>query len=162
MQHTPSSITPGSVTSQKSLAGIPQSLVNSRDGESLIVYPWVDPVVDSSGFAVRSEYVELFWLGVLGPTSLWLLRRLVSGFDHYPDGYELNLPETAAALGLTYRTDKECPFTRGIERLVMFGMAQTYSYGLAVRMNVPVLPARHAQRLPQHLRDAHALWATSN
>jgi len=132
-----------------------------HDSETLVVYPWLDPVVDSTGFEVRSDYVEHYWLGILGPTSAWLLRRLVSGFDHYPDGYELNLPETAAALGLNYRTDKECPFTRGIDRLVMFGVAQKYSYGLAVRTRIPALSARHVQRLPQHLRESHALWLSS-
>jgi len=161
MSQTPSQSLPQLLRNADSLAGVPQSLVNARNGESLIVYPWVDPVVDSGGFVVRSDYVEFFWLGVLGPTALWLLRRLVSGFDHYPDGYEVNLPETAAALGLSFRTDKECPFTRSLERLVMFGMAQSYSYGLAVRMHVPVLPARHVQRLPTHLREMHSLWATA-
>ena len=140
--------------------------MNSRatvlyDSETLVVYPWLDPVVDSTGFEVRSDYVEHYWLGILGPTSTWLLRRLASGFDHYPDGYELNLPETAAALGLNYRTDKECPFTRGIDRLVMFGVAHKYTYGRAVRTRIPALSARHVQRLPQHLRETHALWLTS-
>jgi hypothetical protein len=127
-------------------------------GETLIVYPWLDPVIDASGHPVRSEYVEQFWLGILGPTATWLLRRLVSGFDHYPDGYELNLPDTAAALGLTFRTDKECPFLRAMERLTLFGVAQSYSYGLAVRTRVPQLGTRNLQKLPQHLRDAHELW----
>ena len=28
----------------------------------LMVVPWLDPVVDSVGYDVRSQYVELFWL----------------------------------------------------------------------------------------------------
>ena len=43
-----------------------------------MVVPWHDPVVDSVGFDVRSNYVELFWLNVLGPTATWALRRLVT------------------------------------------------------------------------------------
>ena len=83
-------------------------------GETLIVYPWFDPVVDASGQPMCGAYVEQFWLGVLGPTATWLARRLVGGFDHYPDGYELNLPDTAAELGVTFRTDEVqsiCPVT---------------------------------------------------
>ena len=55
------------------------------------VTPWHDPVVDRRGHDPRSAYVEQFWLGVLGPTATWLLRRLVAGFDHQPDGYELDV-----------------------------------------------------------------------
>lgn len=127
-------------------------------GETLIVYPWFDPVVDASGQPMCGTYVEQFWLGVLGPTATWLARRLVGGFDHYPDGYELNLPDTAAELGVTFRTDKECPFTRALERLTLFGLAQTYSYGLAVRTRAPLLAPRQLQKLPAHLREAHRLW----
>src|SRR4051795_2593288 len=67
--------------------------------QQLMVVPWLDPVVDSIGYEVRSQYVELFWLNVLGPTATWILRRLVLGFDRYPLGYELDLDETASALG---------------------------------------------------------------
>ena len=37
---------------------------------TLMIAPWHDPVVDAVGHDVRSTYVELFWLNVLGPTSM--------------------------------------------------------------------------------------------
>ena len=37
---------------------------------TVMVVPWHDPIVDAVGFDVRSNYVELFWLNVLGPTSM--------------------------------------------------------------------------------------------
>ena len=46
---------------------------------TLMVVPWHDPVVDPVGFDVRSTYVELFWLNILGPSATWALRRLVHG-----------------------------------------------------------------------------------
>ena len=46
--------------------------------ETLTVQPWVDEVIDTVGHEVRSPYVEQFWLGLLGPSSTWLLRRLVA------------------------------------------------------------------------------------
>ena len=60
------------------------------------VRPWDDPLVDRRGHDPRSVYVEQFWLSVLGPTATWLLRRLVAGFDHHPDGYELDVAERGA------------------------------------------------------------------
>ena len=51
------------------------------DVRSIVVRPWLDPVVDDHGFDPRSRYVEEFWLGVLGPTATWLIRRLVAGLE---------------------------------------------------------------------------------
>ncbi len=124
----------------------------------LIVLPWHDPVVDRIGFNIRGSYVETFWLGILGPTSTWLLRRIDSGFDVYPEGYELNLGETAAALGLTFQAGKVSPFVRSLQRCVMFGAARASSYGVEVRRFMPPLNARNLNRLPEHLRRVHNDW----
>src|SRR3954463_16183489 len=70
--------------------------------QQLMVVPWLDPVVDSVGYDVRSQYVELFWLNVLGPTATWVVRRLVGGFDRSPLGYEIDLAEMAGELGLGF------------------------------------------------------------
>mgnify|MGYP000264014853 CR=1 FL=1 len=79
---------------------------------TLMVVPWHDPVVDSVGFDVRSSYVELFWLNVLGPSAMWALRRLVIGLDRYPLGYELDLGETANELGLSYSSATSSTFVK--------------------------------------------------
>ena len=129
---------------------------------SMIVLPWVDPVVDQIGFDVRGAYVETFWLGILGPTTTWLLRRIDSGFDHYPDGYEINLVDTAAALGLTFQPGRGSPFTRSLQRCVMFGAAREGAYGLEVRRFLPPLSARNLGRLPQYLQDSHCEWLPLN
>ena len=125
---------------------------------SLVVVPWTDDVVDPVGFDPRSQYVELFWLNVLGPTATWLVRRMVTGFDEYPGGYELDLRETAGALGLSYSPGTSNPFTRALNRCVLFGAAQPVSGGLAVRRRLPPVAMRHLQRMPEHLRRAHESW----
>lgn len=125
---------------------------------TVVIRPWVDPVVDAIGFDPHSRYVELFWLGILGPTATWLLRRLAFGLDHYPDGYELDLSETATALGLSFVPGRHSPFLRSLQRCVLFGMANEGPGGLAVRRRVPPLANRQIDRLPPHLKAAHAEW----
>src|SRR5215212_8088923 len=68
--------------------------------ETLQVRPWPDAVIDAVGHDPRSTYVERFWLGVLGPSTTWLLRRLAAGLEASPAGFELPLVDTARALGL--------------------------------------------------------------
>src|SRR5205807_3668116 len=37
--------------------------------QTLLIRPWADEVIDALGFDPRSNYVEKYWLGVLGPSS---------------------------------------------------------------------------------------------
>jgi hypothetical protein len=124
----------------------------------VIVVPWHDPVVESIGYDARSAYVELFWLGILGPTSTWLLRRLVTGLDAFPEGYELDLAETATALGLSLTAGVHSPFGKALNRCIMFGMAHEVAGGIAIRRQIPPLSLRHLRRLPPHLQEAHTEW----
>jgi hypothetical protein len=125
---------------------------------TVMIVPWHDPVVDTIGYDVRSTYVELFWLNVLGPTATWLIRRLVFGLDRYPLGYELDLEETAGSLGLSFAVNTACPFARAVSRCVMFGAAQPLDGAIAVRRKLPPVARRHLNRMPQPLRESHAAW----
>jgi hypothetical protein len=127
-------------------------------GDTLIVLPWPDPVVEEIGHDPRSPYVEQFWLGILGPSTTWLLRRFARGLEHYPDGFELDLAETASELGLVNQGGKHNPFQRALSRCVMFGAARPDPYGLAVRRRLPPLSERHLSRLPAALQAAHSAW----
>lgn len=127
----------------------------------ITVVAWVDPVVDETGFDPRSRYVELFWLGVLGPTATWLLRRLVAGLDREPDGYDLDLQATARAMGLSYSAGRSSPFSKALQRCVMFGLAHPIDDGLAVRRRIPRVTLRHLQRMPEPLQVAHHEWHTT-
>ena len=126
---------------------------------TLTIRPWPDPVIDPLGHDPRSWYVETFWLGVLGPSTTWLLRRLVAGLEDHPEGYELDLAETARALGLGDRGGRHSPFLRALHRTVLFELAQVRDGDiLAVRRRVPPLSRRHLARLPDGLQDAHRRW----
>jgi hypothetical protein len=122
---------------------------------TLIVLPWLDQTVERNGFDPRGRYAELFVLPVLGPTATWLLRRLVEGLDASPDGYELDLAQTAGSLGLSITREKSGPFTRAFHRCLMFGYAQPVAYGLAVRRMISPLAPRQLDLLPAHLRALH-------
>jgi hypothetical protein len=47
----------------------PSPIVRS-DVPTLRVVPWVDPVADPHGLHPCSRYVELYWLGVIGPSTM--------------------------------------------------------------------------------------------
>ena len=136
---------------------VPQPAPEAVD-TTLIILPWPDPVVDPVGYDPRSPYVEQFWLGVLGPTTVWLLRRLASGFDAYPDGFEIDIVETAAALGLAATASRNGPFARTVSRCVQFGMAHESGWGLAVRRRLPPLSHRQTMKLPTVVQEAHRAW----
>ena len=127
--------------------------------ETLSIRPWPDPVIDSLGHDPRSAYVEQFWLGVLGPSTTWLLRRLAAGLEAEPAGFELHLADTARALGLGDKTGRSGPFVRALGRCCQFGLAQPHDRTtLAVRRKLPPLNRRQVERLPEPLQTAHAKW----
>jgi hypothetical protein len=123
----------------------------------LTICAWPDPVIDSLGHDPRSAYVETYWLGILGPSTTWLVRRLVAGLESEPDGYELDLAECARCLGLGDRGGRHSPFRRALLRLTQFELAQRRGpQTLAVRRRLPPLSAHQAARLPDCLRESHA------
>lgn len=124
--------------------------------DTLRVVPWKDPIADPHGVHPCSRYVELYWLGILGPSTTWLLRRISYGLDVNADGFDLHLSETARSLGLGDRMGKNSPFRRALHRLSTFELARSHGAdGLAVRTRIPRLPLRHLNRLPEPLQQSH-------
>ena len=131
-------------------------------GPALEIRAWHDDVVDQLGFDPRSPYVERFWLGVLGPSTVWLLRRVATGLEAHPDGFSLPLGDTARALGLG-GDGASSPFARALRRCCQFDMARAEGPGvLAVRRRLPPLARRHLQRLPESIQAEHAAWEASS
>lgn len=126
--------------------------------ETLTVRPWPDAVIDKVGHDPRSTYVERFWLGVLGPSTTWLLRRVAAGLEAEPAGFELPLAETARALGLGGE-GRNSPFVRALARCCQFEVAQPGGDGvLNVRRRLPPLNRRQLVRLPDALQAEHQRW----
>jgi hypothetical protein len=114
-----------------------------------------DPVIEAPGFDARSGYAEAYWLGVLGPSALWALRRLSDGLARHPDGFVVELRQFARELGLGEGIGRHAPVVRAVARLVNFRMVEVRGEALAVRRSVPPLAGRHLARLPRHLAERH-------
>lgn len=128
--------------------------------DQLLVTAWTDPVIDELGHDPRSQYVEWFWLAVLGPSSVWLLRRIVDALDNAPDGFVLDLDECAAALGIGSTPGRNSAMQRTLRRLAQFGAARAHDdRRLEVRRHLPPLNRAQVGRLPSSLRAAHDEWA---
>jgi hypothetical protein len=121
--------------------------------------PWTDPVVDVIGHDPRSWYAETFWLPTLGPTCLLLLRHLADRFERAPEGVELPVAETAAALGVGPKETPNSPIVRSLMRLQQFDLACPRDEAtIAVRRALPPIHRRHVRRLPATLQARHAEW----
>jgi len=125
--------------------------------DTVNLLPWEDPNVEQTGFDARSDYAETFWLPVLGPSTLWLLRNITQRFDAEPDGLILDITETANALGIGSRSGRNSAFHRSINRMVNFSMARAVDGStLAVRRVLPPLHSGQVRRLTPGGRRLHA------
>ncbi len=125
--------------------------------DPLRIVALTDPVTDQLGHPAGSEYVETYWLPILGPSAVQAARRLVDWLDTEPDGFELSLGEFACSLGLGSGIANHAPVVRTLARLVDFGMAATGGSAYAIRRRFPPLPARYIRRLPNYLARSHQL-----
>ena len=138
---------------------VPEATLPRPGGPTLRIVEWVDPVADPHGMHPCSRYVELYWLGIIGPSTTWLLRRLTYGLEVHGEGFDLHLPETARSLGLGDKMGKNSPFRRALARLITFELARPHGPGgLSVRQHIPPLPLRHLSRLPESLQRSHRRW----
>jgi len=126
---------------------------------NVLIVPWPDVVIDALGHDPRSPYVETYWLAVLGPSTTWLLRRLAFRLEAEPDGFSLDLAETARSLGLGAKGGRHSPFMRALGRCIAFGLARSESHNsLAVRRRLPPLNRRQVLHLPESLQHSHQRW----
>lgn len=121
----------------------------------LHVRAWADPVVDRYGFAAHSEYVERFWTPLIGPSTLFLLRFLVSRLHEVPGGFVMPCARTAQFLGLSDKTGPDDIFPRTVNRLIQFRLAYEADDVLFVRRNIASLHPKQVQRLSSALQVTH-------
>ena len=108
----------------------------------------------SSATILGRDYVERFWLGVIGPSTTWLMRRLAAGLDRSTRG--LHPRPAARPRGARHRRawrhagGRNSPFLRTLDRSCQFGARPLVAHDtLAVRRRLPPLnaaPGRAAAR----------------
>ena len=130
--------------------------------DTLWVEPWDDPITDPLGHDPVSQYAELFWLPVLGPSSLWLLRRVSLMLQDSPSGFSVKMCDLAHEIGLGNWRGPRSPFQRALDRCCDFQLAvrreESFVY---VRRRMPALGRRLVHRLPQRLRELHENWSAA-
>lgn len=127
--------------------------------DTLVIEPWPDTVIDQLGHDPRSVYVERFWLGILGPSTILLLRRLADDLEAHPTGFTLDLPDAARSLGIGTRGGRHSPFMRTVERVCRFGAGQWRgAETLAVRRHLAPLTRSQVARLSPALQTQHQQW----
>lgn len=154
--HTPSPSTPAlrSVTPESEPAGGPTHLT---------IRPWWDPELARTGVDPRSTYAERFWLPVIGPSTLLLIRRFARGLDEHPSGFRVPVADTARALGLGTGNGRNSPLLRTVDRACTFGLARRPEVErVDLRTHLPRLDERRLRRLPDVLREAHDRWELQN
>ena len=134
--------------------------VPERVPTALAVTPWPDPVLDELGHDPRSQYVERFWLGILGPSSVLLLRRLAAELEASPAGFSLPVEDTARTMGLSVKSGRNSPFLRTLLRCDQFHLLSLDLPGerLLVRRRLPPLTRGQVAKLPPPLQTEHEAW----
>ncbi len=130
------------------------------DGElisNITLTRWVDHTIDTYGFDARSEYVEYFWLPVLGPTATCTLRAFSLILSDWNGSAPVDLVEIAQRMGLSYRAGQSSPFSKALQRLTMFGIAHHTADGIAVRTVVPPVSRRQIDKMPPAVSQHHDL-----
>ena len=137
--------------------------INQLGRDMFWVEPWDDPITDPLGHDPVSQYAELFWLPILGPSSLWLLRRVSLLLQNSPSGFSVKMCDLAQEIGLGNWRGPRSPFQRALDRCCDFQLAvrreESFVY---VRRRMPTLGRRLVHRLPQRLREMHENWGFAN
>ena len=124
--------------------------------DPLSICAWKDERIEAIGHDPRSDYVEMFWLTVLGPSAVFALRRFAHWLDHEDSAFEMPLESLGRAIGLGGSTTRNAPIVRTLARLAEFGLAVRDGEHYAVRRMVPPLTPRQVARLPRFLVAHHA------
>jgi hypothetical protein len=115
-----------------------------------------DPAVRAAGFRLDDPYVESVWVGVIGPTSALLLRRLPRLWNRTTSA-QVDVAELAASLGVSTRVDGWNSYIwRTFRRLAQFRLARPVEGGrVEVFAQIAPISDRQLARLPEWTARAH-------
>ncbi len=128
----------------------------------MVVRPWFDPGLALRGVDPRSDYVERYFSGLVGPSVVLITRRFARGLSEHPEGFSIATADTARAIGLGAGLGPNAPMARTLERAALFGFLRRVGPDLIeVRTHLPLLTQRQLRRLPQSVRASHENWISA-
>ncbi len=117
---------------------------------------WRDVNIESLGYDPRSSYVERFWLPFLGPSTIFMARKITELLESEPYGFAMDLEELSSMLGLGSNTSKHSSVQKTLNRLLVFELARVMpSKAVSVRLKLPPLPQRYINRLSRPMQELH-------
>lgn len=120
--------------------------------EHITIGPLEDLTVERVGWHLEHEYVETFWLPVVGPTALVFLRKWGRVLRQVP-AWTIEKETLAKSLGIGMPA-----LFKMLDRMPGFHLAQweadDYSY-MSIRRALPNIPEAKLLRLPDTLQVAH-------
>ncbi|WP_298345611.1 hypothetical protein [Ferrimicrobium sp.] len=125
--------------------------------EFLTVCRWEVPHRQEQWWPITSEYVQLLWLPILGPSCIVLLQRLDLLIGEAKQ-VRTSTEELARSLGLGHTPHRGSLLDRSIDRCCDFRVLRELIPGLIeVPRELPPLSSRQLKRLPESLQVvAHA------
>lgn len=108
------------------------------------------------GHDLLSPYVEVFWLPIVGPSSVCLLRHVARRLTTSP-AWTTPMAELGQHIGLGNRAGRHAPIVRTLNRLANFNLIGIDVSGteIFVPVKVPSIRRAHLDRLHPGLQQAH-------
>lgn len=115
-------------------------------------------------FPLEHPYVEDFWMSILGPTAVAILRHVGRNEHTYADpGTTLDIEELSVSFGLKNSTGRWSPLVRTLDRLSHFGVGQwdigpeeaSSTLAISIDRRLDVVPLGHVRRWSTHRQDDH-------
>ena len=115
-------------------------------------------------FALDASYVEDYWMSVIGPTSVAILRHVARRADVYGDpGATDDTSELGCVFGLGSGTGRWSPLLKTFDRLCHFGIAQwdiapadaDALVAVSIYNRLDVVPLGHLRRWSEHRQATH-------
>jgi hypothetical protein len=132
---------------------------------TLNINPWPRPTPEAH--RPQSDYAERFWLPVIGPSSLWLLRWVQRELeDRRREGqyvpFTVGSDELALRIGLGAGTARQSPLRRSLMRLETFELGRRLDESVVeFRTTMPSVSTRQLERMPVELRREHRAWCAA-
>ena len=113
----------------------------------------------------RGEYVETYWLPLIGPSSYLLLRALVKiseDLGTYTSGPTITthipLAPLVEGIGLTYRQGRNSPMNKTLDRMETFKLIERPTPNtMTVATYLPTVTSKQLQARVPHLAALHDL-----